>query len=73
MNYCSAAFGIIALVAVVTWVVDGRKNFTGPQTPDVVTAIEAKEGHGIIAGEKKASPIDGSIEDSSDETAAPRV
>lgn len=39
MNYCSAAFGIIGLVSLVTWVWDGRKNFTGPQT-DVLTAVD---------------------------------
>lgn len=32
MNYCSAAFGIIGLISVVTWIFDGKKNFTGPQT-----------------------------------------
>ncbi|KAJ3467546.1 hypothetical protein MRS44_005110 [Fusarium solani] len=30
MNYCIAAFGIILLIAVVTWIVDGRKNYKGP-------------------------------------------
>ena len=48
MNYCSAAFGIIGLVSVVTWVFDTRKNFTGPQT-GVVNAIEA-ENMGIGLG-----------------------
>ena len=42
MNYCSAAFGIIGLISVVTWFVDGRKNFTGPQT-GVVNAVEAED------------------------------
>jgi hypothetical protein len=31
MNYCSAAIGVIALVSLVTWIVDGRKNFRGPE------------------------------------------
>ncbi|KAE8379357.1 amino acid/polyamine transporter I [Aspergillus bertholletiae] len=31
MNYCIVAFGIILLVSVVQWIVDGRKNFTGPR------------------------------------------
>lgn len=30
MNYCVAAFGVILLIAVVTWIVDGRKNYKGP-------------------------------------------
>ncbi|GKZ23801.1 hypothetical protein AbraIFM66951_005073 [Aspergillus brasiliensis] len=31
MNYCIVAFAIIVIVSVVQWVVDGRKNFTGPR------------------------------------------
>ncbi|KAF4458864.1 choline permease [Fusarium albosuccineum] len=30
MNYCIAAFGIILLIAVVTWIFDGRKHYKGP-------------------------------------------
>ncbi|KAF4983911.1 hypothetical protein FZEAL_788 [Fusarium zealandicum] len=30
MNYCIAAFGVILLIAVVTWIFDGRKNYKGP-------------------------------------------
>jgi amino acid transporter len=78
MNYCSAAFGVIGLVSIVTWVFDGRKNFTGPQTPGIVNAIEAAAGDknlriGVTAGggvgEKSAtgSPGEGSVDESSDE------
>ncbi|KAF2803345.1 GABA permease [Mytilinidion resinicola] len=31
MNYTSAAVGVVMLIATVTWVFDGRKNFTGPE------------------------------------------
>ncbi|KAF5857418.1 hypothetical protein ETB97_005803 [Aspergillus alliaceus] len=31
MNYCIVAFAIIVIVSVVQWIVDGRKNFTGPR------------------------------------------
>lgn len=31
MNYTSAATGVIGLVSLVTWVVSGRKRFTGPK------------------------------------------
>ncbi|EAU32512.1 hypothetical protein ATEG_07128 [Aspergillus terreus NIH2624] len=31
MNYCIVAFAIIVVVSVVQWIVDGRKNFTGPK------------------------------------------
>ncbi|KAB8068386.1 amino acid/polyamine transporter I [Aspergillus leporis] len=30
-DYCIVAFAIIVIVSVVQWVVDGRKNFTGPR------------------------------------------
>lgn len=54
MNYCPAAIGIIGLVAIVTWVVDGRKHFTGPDTGGVVNAVEAEEkglGLGMAASQ----------------------
>ncbi|KAK5459688.1 hypothetical protein LTS15_003817 [Exophiala xenobiotica] len=58
MNYCSAAFGIIGLISVVTWIFDGKKNFTGPQT-GVMSAVEAEDrglplGAGVVA-EKDSS------------------
>lgn len=31
MNYAIVAFGIMLLIAGTTWVVDGRKNYKGPQ------------------------------------------
>ena len=80
MNYCSAAFGVIGLVSVVTWVFDGRKNFTGPQTPGIVNAIDAAGGGtGLIPGEttgsggldeKKTSPATQSVDESGDEKVA---
>lgn len=56
MNYCSAAIGVIGLVSAVTWVVDGRKNFTGPETG--VTNVNIAESEGI----KVATPETGSDE-----------
>jgi choline transport protein len=81
MNYCSAAFGVIGLISVVTWVVDGRKNFTGPQTPGIVNAIDAAGKPGSLSAQggvpgdvavdveekKKASPGTLSVDESSDE------
>jgi hypothetical protein len=46
MNYCSAAFGIIGLISVVTWVFDGRKNFTGPK----MGIVHAVEENGVLGG-----------------------
>ncbi|KAJ5248811.1 hypothetical protein N7468_000262 [Penicillium chermesinum] len=31
MNYCIAAFAVIIIISVFQWIVDGRKNFTGPR------------------------------------------
>ncbi|KID99667.1 gaba permease, partial [Metarhizium majus ARSEF 297] len=31
MNYCIVAFAIIITISVFQWIVDGRKNFTGPR------------------------------------------
>lgn len=40
MNYCIVAFGVILLIAVVTWIFDGRKNYTGPHVD--VEGLEGK-------------------------------
>jgi hypothetical protein len=31
MNYSIVAIGIVFIISVVQWLVDGRKNYTGPQ------------------------------------------
>ncbi|KAL9618658.1 MAG: hypothetical protein Q9160_006625 [Pyrenula sp. 1 TL-2023] len=56
MNYCSAAIGVIGLISLVTWIVDGRKNFTGPETGVVNATVP--EGHGLRLG-KPESDSDG--------------
>ena len=47
MNYTSAAIGIIGLVSLVTWLVDGRRNFTGP-TRDLEKVRNAHAMLGIV-------------------------
>ncbi|KEF60573.1 uncharacterized protein A1O9_02134 [Exophiala aquamarina CBS 119918] len=42
MDYCSAAFGVIGLISVVTWIFDGKKSFTGPQT-EFLACIKLEE------------------------------
>jgi choline transport protein len=38
LDYCIAAFGIIIVISVIQWIIDGRKNFTGPRTDmDILT------------------------------------
>jgi hypothetical protein len=37
MNYCIVAFGIILVISVAQWIVDGRKNYKGPYVdPEVL-------------------------------------
>ena len=37
MNYCIVAFGIILIISVVQWFVDGRRNYKGPYVdPEVL-------------------------------------
>ncbi|PWY88023.1 amino acid permease [Aspergillus sclerotioniger CBS 115572] len=49
MNYCVAVFGIILIVSLFQWFIDGRKNFTGPRmdvdviSGQVTTGGEATE------------------------------
>lgn len=38
IDYCVAAFGIIVIVSTIQWIVDGRKNFTGPRVDTEVLA-----------------------------------
>lgn len=41
MNYAIVAFGIMLLIAGLTWVFDGRKNYEGPHM-DVQALLEGK-------------------------------
>lgn len=40
-DYCIVAFGIILLISTIQWIVDGRKNFTGPRTDMSLEVLEA--------------------------------
>lgn len=44
MNYCVAAFGIILIISTFQWIVDGRKNFTGPRVDVAVLSGEVAVG-----------------------------
>lgn len=38
MNYAVAAFGVVLVIAVFQWLVDGRKNYEGPHIdPDAMS------------------------------------
>ncbi|KAL2421270.1 Choline transport protein [Exophiala dermatitidis] len=59
MNYCVAAFGIVLVISIIQWIVDGRKNFTGPQID--VDALRA----GAVVG---MAPVETNAEKQSDDT-----
>lgn len=40
MNYCIAAFAVIIIISVFQWIVDGRKNYTGPRLEMTIDALE---------------------------------
>ena len=42
MNYTSAAIGIIGLISTVTWLISGRKAFTGPQIAGDTPVLEVR-------------------------------
>lgn len=52
MNYAIVAFGIVLIIAVVQWFVDGRKNFEGPQIDPNAMSKGVVEG---ITGVESAS------------------
>ncbi len=44
MNYCIVAFAIVVIISLIQWIVDGRKNYTGPKVDldaDVLNAVDA--------------------------------
>lgn len=46
MNYCIVAFGVVLIISVIQWIVDGRRNFTGPRIDleeNVLTAMQTLE------------------------------
>lgn len=49
LDYCIAAFAIILIISVFQWIIDGRKNFTGPRvnlTGEAAEVFEAEHGAG---------------------------
>jgi choline transport protein len=60
LDYCVVAFGIILFISTFQWIIDGRKNFTGPRSDmglEVLEAMRTRETgspeirHVKIAGE----------------------
>ncbi|KAF9892832.1 hypothetical protein FE257_000421 [Aspergillus nanangensis] len=60
MNYCVVAFGIILIISSFQWIVDGRKNFTGPRIDVVLTGEVAPQAG--EAGDYSSPPKDNSVQ-----------
>lgn len=60
MNYCVVAFGIVFVISIVQWIVDGRKNYVGPHIDAEVLEkgiVEGMPGAGVeseYSGDNKA-------------------
>lgn len=59
LDYCVAALGIVFLVSLFQWIVDGRKNFTGPRVnidefSHGIAVEQAQEDSGEETREKTA-------------------
>lgn len=59
MNYCIVAFGIIMIISVIQWFVDGKANYHGPHIhidDNVLVAAQTQEGMGAMEqyGEREA-------------------
>jgi len=61
MNYTSAAVGVSALIAIITWITTRRKNFTGPQRGGILDGMGRKEVDDVH--HVKATPIAKRFED----------
>ena len=53
MNYCIVAFAVVVVISVIQWIVDGRKNYKGPQID--VAALMAGEVEGLNPAETHES------------------
>jgi hypothetical protein len=52
MNYVIVVIAIVTLMCTVTWIVDGRKHFTGPRNIVIYADVEhekvAHDGEGVV-------------------------
>lgn len=51
LDYCVAAFAIIIIISAFQWVVDGRKNFTGPRFDMAIDALDTMPTNDTETGE----------------------
>lgn len=62
-DYCVVAFGIVLIISLLQWVVDGRKNFTGPR----VSLDELSQG--VTIGQAPLEPVEDYNEETKGKTA----
>ncbi|OAA57519.1 gaba permease [Niveomyces insectorum RCEF 264] len=55
MNYCIVAFGVLLVIAVMQWILDGRKNYTGPQVVHLSGEGEIREVAIAVAADSDGS------------------
>lgn len=53
MNYCIVAFAIVVIISAIQWIVDGRKNYKGPQID--VNALMEGQVEGMAPGESSTA------------------
>lgn len=55
MNYAIVVFGVVCIISMVTWIVEGRKNFIGPRDLhvllDLAKAGQAEQVQQVLAQE----------------------
>lgn len=45
LDYAVAAFAVIIIISVFQWILDGRKNFTGPRVDVTLDALDTMPTH----------------------------
>lgn len=59
MNYCIVAFAIVLIIAGLTWIFDGRKNYHGPQLDvDAMLNGEVEGLGGLDSNEGNGPPVE---------------
>jgi amino acid transporter len=57
MNYAIAVFAFILIISVITWIVDGRKNFVGPRDLGALLELARAEQDVRVYGEVKEGAV----------------
>jgi choline transport protein len=55
MNYAIVAFGVVLVIAIVQWIIDGRKNYEGPIIDAETFGLGQDVVEGVSGAESKPS------------------